>query len=357
MSEFKTESESSSSAQESSGGGWWSSLSSLASSAQHYAEDLEKSLLEQAKAAQSQMDAEAEKIRKEQPTATRDTPHLGAGLLLLPWETADEQLSILSDPLMEKIFALSIAEGNFVTTPPQEEFAAIHFDMTKSVPVILKILEIDKNLARMHAKLSPKMDEEVFWKNYFLRVKYLRAAIGIDGPDWQLSLGRLPEADVVHTVALHTTAPVRKPQQTSDISGKASAAAVPPVTSTGTDDGVDDEDASENEKELEEERAKLADAERRKAEAARLEAEVLAELNEDLDDDSGSPGGAGSSPEIVNATASAINDISLDEDDDAALEAMIAKELGEDDGNMLDDIDDEDLLNEFGDDDEELDFS
>lgn len=30
----------------------------------------------------------------------------------------------------------------------------------------------------MHAKLSPRMDEVVFWRNYFLRVKYLRAAVG-----------------------------------------------------------------------------------------------------------------------------------------------------------------------------------
>lgn len=76
------------------------------------------------------------------------------------------------------MFCFSLCQGNFLCTVMQEEFSTVHFDMTKSVPVILKLLEIDKNLARMHAKLSPKMDEEVFWKNYFLRVKYLRAAIG-----------------------------------------------------------------------------------------------------------------------------------------------------------------------------------
>lgn len=39
-----------------------------------------------------------------------DNTHLGAGLVLLPWETMDDSKSILCDPLMEKILGLSIAE-------------------------------------------------------------------------------------------------------------------------------------------------------------------------------------------------------------------------------------------------------
>ena len=77
----------------------------------------------------------------------------------------------------------------------------------------------------------------------------------------------------------------------------------------------------------------------------------MAELNEEIDAEEGSPDGAGSSPGIIllcllneyywihyfglclvvlSSIGSGINEISIgeDEDDDAALEAMIAKELG-----------------------------
>jgi hypothetical protein len=81
--------------------------------------------------------------------------------------------------------------------PSHHKFLEEPFDMNQSVPVILRLLEIDGNLARMHAKLSPKMDETSFWRNYFLRVAYLRAAAGIDGPDRQRTLGSLPFDEVI----------------------------------------------------------------------------------------------------------------------------------------------------------------
>jgi hypothetical protein len=37
----------------------------------------------------------------------------------------------------------------------------------------------------VHSKVSPKMDEEMFWRNYYGRVIYLRAACGIDGTSAQ----------------------------------------------------------------------------------------------------------------------------------------------------------------------------
>ena len=56
------------------------------------------------------------------------------------------------------------------------------FDFNMYVPVILKVLEIDFNLQRLHAKLVPKIKggEEAFWRNYYLRILYLRACVGID---------------------------------------------------------------------------------------------------------------------------------------------------------------------------------
>jgi hypothetical protein len=218
------------------------------------------------------------------------------GLMLLPWETADETKSILSDPLMEKVMSLSVVEGNFTTPCSQEEFSLVSFEMNKSVPIILKLLEIDKNLARMHAKLSPKMDEEVFWRNYFLRVKYLRAAIGIDGPDLQASLGRLPEEEVLSLAAVPSKPPAKV------------AAPAPIVAAAANEDGdeadsdsdsvLPKKDTAEKEKEEAEAEAKamLLDAERRRAEAARLEAEVLAELSEDLAEEGRGSSDAGSTP-------------------------------------------------------------
>ena len=90
-----------------------------------------------------------------------------------------------------------ILQGNFTAPPPGQEFDAEPFDMNQSVPIIMRLLEIDGNLARMHAKLSPKMDETSFWRNYFLRVAYLRAADGMDGPTRQRSLGALPVEKVI----------------------------------------------------------------------------------------------------------------------------------------------------------------
>ncbi len=69
--------------------------------------------------------------------------------------------------------------------------------MKQSIPVIMKMLEIDTNLSKMHSKLSPKMDENIFWKNYFNRIAYLRAAIGIDGDDAKCTLGSIPEDQVI----------------------------------------------------------------------------------------------------------------------------------------------------------------
>lgn len=81
--------------------------------------------------------------------------------------------------------------------------------------MIVRLLQLDSNLARMHAKLSPHMDEVVFWRNYFMRVAYLRAACGIDGPDaQQRGLGALPRESVLFSAADSAPA-VSKPRGTA----------------------------------------------------------------------------------------------------------------------------------------------
>ena len=44
------------------------------------------------------------------PSPSALSSHLGAGLIMLPWETTDDAKSILVEPLMEKVLGLAIAE-------------------------------------------------------------------------------------------------------------------------------------------------------------------------------------------------------------------------------------------------------
>lgn len=134
---------------------------------------------ETAKAAEGDFLAEQQKMKEQKEYQTKPSSST-----LLPWETTDEALAILSDELMDKIMKLSLVDNNFTVTP--ESLASkIEFSFKDYVPVIMKLLPLDSNLSKIHAKLSPKMNEEVFWKNYYYRVMYLRAKIGIDGPEAQ----------------------------------------------------------------------------------------------------------------------------------------------------------------------------
>ena len=91
----------------------------------------------------------------------------------LPWEVdaADEAKSILSQDLMERVLALSLDERTFLDAAPRVVF---EFDFEAHVPVIMRLLELDPNLAKMHSRLAPKVDEEVFWRRFFLRCAQLR---------------------------------------------------------------------------------------------------------------------------------------------------------------------------------------
>lgn len=151
-------------------------FSSLANQALQYADSLTDSLVTQANEAQAQILSEQEKFKKEKE---KENNQLKASSKL-PWETDDEALSILSDELMNKVFSLSLNEKNFTTTPANA--SDIDFSFQMFIPVAMNLLKLDANLARNHSKLSPKMDEAVFWKNYYCRIVYLRALSGIDGP-------------------------------------------------------------------------------------------------------------------------------------------------------------------------------
>jgi hypothetical protein len=125
--------------------------------------------------------------------------------LKLPWETEDEDKAILSQSLMEKIFALAFADENFTNSPEfsEELQGKLTFVFNDYVPIIMRLLEIDTNLAAKHAKISPLMNEELFWRNYYLRVQYLRAVVGMDGPELQTLALKELESKIIYTYSIN----------------------------------------------------------------------------------------------------------------------------------------------------------
>jgi len=122
----------------------------------------------------------------------------------LPWETQDESMQILSQDLMEQVMSLSLCDENFTKKPDSRLLCAIDFDFDAFVPVVMRLLEIDSNLAAVHAKLSPRMDETEFWRNYYLRVQYLRARIGMAGKAAKDGLGSEPQENIICRFKLKT---------------------------------------------------------------------------------------------------------------------------------------------------------
>jgi hypothetical protein len=167
-------------------------FSSFAQQAMKLADDIADSLVTQANEAQSQLQSEQLKLQDEE----RKKKETLGGTHTLPWETNIESRQILSQSLMEKIFLLSLQERHFLERSLNAD--EIDFNFQEFVPVVLKLLQIDTNLARVHAKLSPKMNEETFWFNYYCRVMYLRALSGIDGPISQKDAEKYTKSDIIY---------------------------------------------------------------------------------------------------------------------------------------------------------------
>eukprot|EP01036_Dinobryon_divergens_P037282 gene37282-48741_t len=194
---------------------WFTSLATQA-------RQLADGLVAQAESAERELSKEHEVIRREKEKINISNQLSSSRL---PWESDNETKAILSQDLMEKILALSMAEENFTVKPPSPILESITFSFQSYIPVILRILQLDSNLARVHAKLSPKMDEEIFWRNYYIRVIFLRAQIGIDGEESQNSIGSIPEDGFI----FHYTTP-------SPTSAASITATMPntPITDRGT---------------------------------------------------------------------------------------------------------------------------
>lgn len=283
---------------------WFSSITNqaqeYAEQAKRMADNLADNIVAQAEAAQNEIDEERMKLCEEQGTTRfpRTNSHM------LPWETSDEDLSILSQALMEKVLSLSLCDRNF-TEKPVDGVSEEPFSLRDFAPIIMKMLELDSNLGNMHAKVSPTMNEEVFWRNYYQRIQYLRKKSGIDGEDAQKSVKQIDEDSVIFQFEILTAA--------NEVAGEG---CVKDENKEPTEVSKGEGDETSEEKEA---------AKRREAELI-LQQEVEAELDDDIDIDL---------EDLCMDDNDDDDDVDIDHLDDldeidAALEAQIAKELAED---------------------------
>ena len=284
--------------------GWLSNLT-------EFVDNTFDNVLQRVNSARSEIETEQAKFATQVAAERRGIDSSSTESLLLPWETDKEELQILSNDAMERMLKLSVTEENFTVAPRQLKNVSSsgssssssssnntiaadvpNFDFTSFVPVALRLLELDPNLGQMHAKLMPSMNEEVFWCHYHYRIMYLRASIGLDGPQAKTgALGNQKEEDV--TIFMPQYRPPASPSSGSNnrvemaiLARSASASSVGASSgggggSTTLSGGAA---ASTSKAEPTEEEKELAAAKLRRAEEAALAAEVEAELlGEDLD--------------------------------------------------------------------------
>jgi hypothetical protein len=177
-------------------------FTSFASQALKFADEIADSLVNQANEAQQQLVEEQSKLKQE----VELQKHISSVHQLLPWETNVESRQILSKALMENILSLSCHESNF--TLPSPNAHEIQFNIHDFAPIAMKVIQLDSNLARLHAKWSPKMNEEDFWFHYYCRIMFLRAESGIDGLDAQKNSEKYKRDDVIYTTSTSTSIPL-----------------------------------------------------------------------------------------------------------------------------------------------------
>ena len=249
-------------------------FSDLASQAVKFADGLAENIVAEANKAQQEIVAEQNKIKEE-----LKKKHDSNENVLLPWETDDESRSIISQDLMERILLLSLSENNFVVVP--RGFDLYEFQFNDFVPIAMKLLTLDSNLARVHAKLMPKMNEEDFWCHYYFRIKYLRLKSKIDDSslyDKKFTFSDEEESTIIYPPdnsgdilqrnslkeAVNMAAASSVAAASADIPGEAKS-------SNNKTDSNDDNGAGKS----------SLDRERRKKQDEELAAEVQAELGND----------------------------------------------------------------------------
>jgi len=114
-------------------------------------------------------------------TVCKDVP-----ILPLPWEIclqstdANMHISIVQtedEPLKQSILALSLTDEVFTQPYTCSTKAADSFRLDEArVLLIRRLLELDINLGKIHAKVSGRSElkEKIFWQNYFFHCERIR---------------------------------------------------------------------------------------------------------------------------------------------------------------------------------------
>jgi len=229
-------------------------FSSLANQAMQIVDSYADSLVNQANEAQEKIRTEQQKLFEEEESKKSQ---LRNSSKLLPWETTDKSLQGLSSGLMESILKLSLNEKNFTIAP--ENLSSLHFDFSDFISTAFRLLKIDANLAYIHSKVSPKMDEQAFWCNYYCRIMYLRAKSGIDGMEAKMESAQYVQSDMIFppnappaVPVVHDTISTKGGQQilftvpsSSEATGS-SAKQVDTISSTPKNSAKDDKKANDD---------------------------------------------------------------------------------------------------------------
>ena len=136
---------------------WFSkaNLGNLVNRAKEVVEKTKEITKEAAKKVEAEIQKGQQQYLAEQQRVKRESEYIksvkkGEGVVL-PWETDDEELAILSQDVMERVLSLSLTEQNFTEVPPKLDL--IPFVFTDNVATAMRLLALDANLARMHAKV------------------------------------------------------------------------------------------------------------------------------------------------------------------------------------------------------------
>ena len=168
------------------------------------------------------------------------------------------------------------------------------------------------------------MDEDVFWRHYFFRVKYIRLLLGIErvnSNNVYTIMKALPEDDVIYKPTFEA------PPKIKTVKIPSSPAPIPASSTSvsSSKSGVDNDDVKNDSSEVEdpEEKERQNVLETRRVAEAALAAEVEAELDDD-DIDLTDLGDLDLGDDDVDD----FDDLAdLNDDNDDELEAQIALEL------------------------------
>lgn len=108
-------------------------------------------------------------------------------MFVVQW-TAFRSCAVLSQALREDLLQ---GKGD----ADDERHSSAPFQLDRHIKVAVKMLSLDPNLAKIHARLISRMPEKTFWYHYFSRVAALREEVNLEPLCEDLSKVRGPHLD------------------------------------------------------------------------------------------------------------------------------------------------------------------